>query len=387
MTESLSYPLIRRAIAETPWAILPDKLADIMAVVAYRASGGTISDDEIQAVVGAFRDRPRPQSSGDIAVLPLMGTISHRMGLLAQSSGGTSVEAWGKSFRALVADPSIGGIVIDVDSPGGSVSGIDEITSEIHRARGTKPITAVANTLMASAAYWIGSAADEVVVSPSAQVGSIGVIAAHEDKSGLYEKMGVKVSLISAGKYKAENNPFEPMTDEGKAAIQKRVDESYGMFTRAVARNRGVTVEQVRANFGEGRLVSAREAVRLGMADRVATIDDVISGMSRRLSAPVAVAASPQLTFDAHAETVLTAVEGLHARIAALTALRAGRRSPVAEDNVPRLEAHADVYEAIAREYRALVAQARQTASAPAEADRLLLDFLALEARRLGVPI
>lgn len=282
MPDQLLYPHIRRAIQETPWAILPGKLADIMDFVAFKAQGGELTAAQVRERLGAASDRPRAQSSGEVAVLPIVGTIAHRAGLLNEASGGTSVQGLMSQFRALVRDPDISAIVLDVDSPGGAVAGIDEFAAEIYRARGTKPIVAVANTVMASAAYWLGSAADEVVATPSALVGSIGVIGAHEDQTGLYEKMGVKVSLISAGKYKAENNPFEPLTDEGRAYLQTRVDESYGRFTRAVARQRSVPVDSVRNGYGEGRVVGADEAVKLGMVDRIATIDEVIRTIPRR---------------------------------------------------------------------------------------------------------
>lgn len=390
MTADLSYPRIRRAIAETPWAIVPEKLADIMAVVAIRAAGGELTDEEIQQRIGAAvrRQQPAPRAT-DIALLPLLGTISHRMGMMPRSSGGTSVEEFRGMFRAAVADPQVSAIVIDVDSPGGTVSGVDELAAEIYRARGTKPITAVANTLMASAAYWIASAADEIVITPSGEAGSIGVIAAHEDQSAWYERMGVKVSLITAGRFKAENNPFEPLTDEGRAAIQARVDESYGHFTRAIARHRGVSVETVRGEFGEGRMYGAREAVRRGMADRVATLDAVLADAGvRQVDRPQQAAQIHTLTFEDQAREALTAAQALQSRVEALTALRVGRPSPVAADNVPLITAHRDAYLAIARAYDELLASVPGATTLPHEAaSGVLLDFLAVEARRNGVSV
>jgi signal peptide peptidase SppA len=281
MAETLKYSRIRSAIAETPWAILPGKLSDIMEFIAFKAQGGELTAEEVRERLGAASTQ-RAQSSGDVAVLPILGTIAHRAGLLQEASGGTSVQSLTAQFRALVRDPSVSAIVFDVDSPGGAVAGIEEFATEVYRARGTKPIVAVANTVMASAAYWIGTAADEVVATPSALVGSIGVIGAHEDLSASYEKLGVKVSLISAGKYKAENNPFEPLTDEGRAHLQSRVDESYTRFTRAVARHRSVPIDNVRNGYGEGRVLSSRDALEAGMVDRIATIDEVIRTIPRR---------------------------------------------------------------------------------------------------------
>ena len=211
--------------------------------------------------------------------MPIVGTIAHRANMLAESSGGTSVQAMTQQFRALVNDPSISAIVLDVDSPGGNVAGIQEFAQEIYQARRSMPIVAVANSMMASASYWLASSASEIVATPSSTLGSIGVIAAHEDASKYLDQQGIKMSLITAGKYKGRNNPYEPITEEGRAALQKRVDETYATFTRTVARNRGVKVDDVRTGFAEGDVVGAEEAVKLGMADRVATIESVVSDL------------------------------------------------------------------------------------------------------------
>jgi ClpP class serine protease len=128
-----------------------------------------------------------------------------------------------------------------------------------------------------AAAYWIASAADELVVTPSGQVGSIGVFAAHEDISKAAEMQGVKVTLISAGQYKTEGNPFEPLSAEARAAMQKDVNTFGDMFVNAVARNRGVGAYSVKAGFGQGRMVMAQDAVKASMADRVATLDETLA--------------------------------------------------------------------------------------------------------------
>lgn len=273
-------PGITALVMNTPWAITSDKLQVILDVLAYHAMGGTLTAEEIQERIGAASARPAPRATGAIAVLPLYGVIAPRMDLMTQSSGGTSVETFTKSFRAAVADSTVGAIVIDVDSPGGAVNGVDELSTEIHKARGTKPVVAVANSLAASAAYWIASATDELVVTPSGEVGSIGVLAAHEDASAAYETAGVRMTLITAGKYKAEGNPYEPLTEEARAAMQERVDEYYSMFTKAVARNRGVGVAAVREGYGEGRVVGARKALEAGMVDRIATLDETIDRLA-----------------------------------------------------------------------------------------------------------
>jgi signal peptide peptidase SppA len=200
-------------------------------------------------------------------------------------SGATSAEAFGASVQAAAADPAVGAILIDVDSPGGAVSLIPETAQIVADAALAKPVVAIANTLMASAAYWLASQASEVVITPSGMAGSIGVLAMHADNSARLEQMGVDVSLIHAGQFKAEGNPFQPLTDEARADIQAKVDEFYGMFVDGVAQGRGVAASMVRDGFGQGRVVTAAEAVKAGMADRVATFDQTVEELLVRASA------------------------------------------------------------------------------------------------------
>lgn len=279
----MSKSYILQAFIETPWAILPHKLEALKDIVARHINGEKLTAEEIETRIhGATRPVERRVNS--VAILPLFGTIFPRGNLMTQMSGATSAESIGAKFAQLLKDPDVGAIVLDVNSPGGQIGGIEELSKQIFDARGKKPILAVANHLMASAAYWIASAADEIVVSPSGDVGSVGVFAVHEDISAALEQEGVKISLISEGRYKTEGNPYEPLSDEARDAIQARVREAYDTFVEAVARNRGVNPAVVRNGFGEGRVVGARDAVKLGMADRVETLNDTIN----RLLTPTA---------------------------------------------------------------------------------------------------
>lgn len=215
--------------------------------------------------------------SGNIAVLNLFGPIEQRLSWIGEMFGGTGTEAFGATFDTLMADKSIKAIVLNVDSPGGTVNGVEELSQKIFDARGGKKIIAVANSDMASAAYYVASAADEIVVSPSGEVGSIGVIAVHVETSKMDESIGWKATVIKAGKYKWEANPYEPLSDEARDSIQASVDRYYGMFTKAVARNRGTTAGAVKAGYGQGRMLGAADAVEAGLADRVDTLESVLS--------------------------------------------------------------------------------------------------------------
>jgi signal peptide peptidase SppA len=271
------YSRIVRAIRETPWAIQPAKLEAICELIELRAQGIIIrGSEEFQNPTFAAASVPA-KTGGAIAVLPLFGVISQRMSMMDEISGGTSTEKFTSAFRAALNDSSVKAIVLNIDSPGGSVYGVDELSSEIYKARGQKQIVAIANSLSASAAYYIGSAAEEFNVTPGGEVGSIGVFCAHFDESKFMEGMGVQPTLISAGKYKTEGNPYQPLTEEAKAALQSRVDDYYGMFLDAVARNRNTTAKKVTDGYGQGRVVGATEAVSTGLADRVSTFDQVLS--------------------------------------------------------------------------------------------------------------
>jgi signal peptide peptidase SppA len=278
---SQRIPHVVRLVQERPWAILPATLEAILDVVSLHAAGERFTPEEIQARIGAAA-KPAAERAGVVAILPLFGVISQRMNMMTDVSGGTSTEAFGRAFREAVADPAVEAIVLAVDSPGGSVFGIDELGAEIFDARSQKPIVAVADSLAASAAYWLAAQASELVVTPGGQVGSIGVFAAHRDLSKAYADAGMKHTLISAGKYKTEGNPYGPLTDDARAAMQDTVDQYYGLFVKAVARGRGVSVGDVRGGFGEGRVVTAKDAVAARMADRIDTLANTVNRLASR---------------------------------------------------------------------------------------------------------
>jgi len=281
----MRYSAIVRALFGSVWAILPEKLEAIAQFLDLKASGGSVAPEVLAAIqadnaISAARARAlNADRPGSVVVLPLYGIINQRAAGDFSGPQGTSVQEFTQQFRAAMNDPNVKAIVIDVDSPGGTVSGVDELATEIYTARkqGTKKITAVSNCLCASAAYYLASQANEVCVSPSSQTGSIGVYQLHEDDSTALENVGVKFTFISAGKYKTEGNNFQPLDEEARAAMQETVDDFYGMFTEAVARGRGVAVKAVVNGFGEGRCLTAQNAVKQGLADRIATLDEVLS--------------------------------------------------------------------------------------------------------------
>lgn len=290
----LKYQSIIRAFAGEPWAIYPEKMKAMAAVLEIRANGGAVPEDTIKAVEqeAAERRAKIPKVSGVVAVVPIMGTLVQRFGMFSRSSGFESTEYLGRVIDELARNESVGAIVLQIDSPGGSVFGTQELAQKIFDARKLKTIVAIADPMAASGAYWLGSQAEYFYCAPSGMVGSIGVIWVHADFSAANEMAGVKYTYITSGRYKAEGNEDEPLADETKAHFQEQSNDYYEAFVSDIARGRGVTTKVVKQAFGEGRMLLADAALEAGMIDKVATMEQVLIELGARkpVSSPSAAA-------------------------------------------------------------------------------------------------
>lgn len=297
----MNRQLLLSEFLTTPWALMPERL-QAMAGVLTRWSAGEPPTDEAMFQIQServLRDTRKQMAAANagsgIAVLPLYGVVTQRGNMVDDISGpgSTSTQQFTSALRQVLADDTVGQILIDIDSPGGSVYGVAELASEIVKARAQKPVVAVANSLAASAAYWIGCAASEFYVTPGGEVGSIGVWQAHFDYSKALEEEGVKTTLVSAGKFKVEGNPYVPLDPEAQAFMQSRVDDYYNAFIQAVAVGRGVSVDDVRNGMGEGRVLGADAALAQRMVDGIASFDDVLARMQAKVTGN-AVRSQPQ---------------------------------------------------------------------------------------------
>lgn len=275
----MKYANILATFFSQAWAILPEKYAEIRAFLRLKANGGEVSAEQIAAIAGARRT-DGVQMLGRVAVLPVMGVISQRVSMMDRASGGVSTEEIGQTLDSLVADKQVSSIVMAFDSPGGSVSGLPELAAKIRAARDQKKIIGLADSMAASAAYWLISQTSEVVVTPSGQVGSIGVIAAHDDITGALEQMGVKTTLITSAPHKAELYPESQLSDEARADMQAKVDKYHAMFVADIAAGRGITSRAVEKNFGGGRMLLAKDALAAGMVDKIATGEQLLSKLA-----------------------------------------------------------------------------------------------------------
>lgn len=324
-------------VIHSPWAVRKELLPRIAALLTGRLAGDQPSalpneGGEPEAALGRGTSM-----SASVAVIPLQGLILPKTSLLSMIfGGGGGLQLFRAQLREALSSDDVGSILINVDSPGGRLDLVTETAADIRAAAEQKPVVAVANTMAASAAYWLASQANELVVTPSGQVGSVGVYAVHEDWSKYEEELGIDVTLISAGKYKTEGNPFEPLGEEAKEAIQARVNEGYEQFVADVAKGRGTTPKAVRSDFGEGRMLGPKDAVKQKMADRVDTLEGTLLRMARggRRSAG---SGRQGLQFTDHIASVVAEVDEVIDRAADVVAKRAEKGKEIGEESKDQL--------------------------------------------------
>lgn len=266
-------------VLTSPWAIVPAKLFEIQEIYRTHLRGDKIDIKAIEAKTKPMDDKKESyQVINDTAIVPVQGVIAKRMNLFTQISGGVSTQLVGRDIKAALADDSIKSILLDIDSPGGTVDGTQELANIIFVGRDKKPIVAYSDGIIASAAYWIGSAADRIYISgDTIDIGGIGVVGSHVDYSGWEKKVGVKTTEIYAGKYKRITSQYKPLSKEGKQSIQDQVDYLYSIFVDQVAKQRGVSSEIVLKNMADGRIFIGQQAITAGLVDGVSTLDRLIN--------------------------------------------------------------------------------------------------------------
>ena len=265
--------LITDAVLNMPWAILPAKLIDILGVLYSKEHDELIDNEKLEAKVEATINADKRYAVEDgIATIPIYGILAKRFNIIMALSGGTSYELLEKDIQAALSDNDVKALFLDTESPGGAVDGMTDVADIIYNARnGEKPIMAFANGLMASAAYYIGSAADYIVSANSTtQVGSIGVIMSpHLDYSKRYAKEDIKVTTFFAGKYKMTPNKYTPLSKDDKNYIQDKLNYLYSLFIDAVAKHRDSTPDTVNNDMSEGRIFVGNQALDVGLIDDI----------------------------------------------------------------------------------------------------------------------
>jgi ClpP class serine protease len=274
------------------WAIMPDALATIVSI----AERTNLPLEALEAQRGEKLKNAYAVTVRDgIATIPVAGPMFRYASFFTRISGATAYEDVARDFSAALDDPRIRGIVLSIDSPGGEVNGNAELSQMVYDARGKKPVVAYVSHLGASAAYWLASSADFVVISPTAILGSIGVAATVRKSNG-------KETTFDVVSTQSPKKRLDPATDDGLAAIQATLDALATVFVETVARNRGVTPEQVLADFGQGGVFVGQDAITAGLADAIGSYEGVIAQL-RDGKAPSRTATRPGMTSAASAVT------------------------------------------------------------------------------------
>ncbi len=271
-------------IVGRPWAIQAELAGHVHGIVMREGIGGLRHLAELKRDVHAYDDRAararrRDKDGGDaVAVVSIQGTLTQRAEAISSIDSTRSTDDIAHEVMAAVAMREVGAVLLNVDSPGGEAFGLTEAFSSIRRAAQQKPVIASVNSIAASAALYLASAATEVWITPSGQIGSLGVYSLHVDASKAIEKAGESWEFIVAddSPHKVEGAPTGPLTESARADLQRMVNRYMALFVRDVAVGRGVSESHVRERFGRGRMLSPQEAVAVRMADRIGSFDEAL---------------------------------------------------------------------------------------------------------------
>lgn len=260
---------------------------------------------DVQAAGGKSGEKSKSFTvyNGNVAVIGIDGTITKYGSSL--SAAGSTLYAQ-QRLRAAAKDPDITGILLHIESPGGTVAGVHELAQEVVTSKAQKPVWTYFEDIGASAAYWIGSQADMIYANEMANVGSIGVYMVVEDLSQLASDTGIKVHVIRNGDFKGAGTPGTEITDEQLANWQRGVDAIAGKFHGAVMSARGFTAEQMQA-LADGRVHMAEDALQLGLIDSISTLDEVLAALSEERPLGAAASVPDQLGGDSMSQTTAPA--------------------------------------------------------------------------------
>jgi capsid assembly protease len=245
--------------SRTPiWAIRSEAVASALTALRNVEARGTWEAAK-PSIVGP--------STNKVAIIPVQGVLSKD----GPSWYGSNYDTISKALEDATSNPDVKHIVLQVDSPGGEVTGLPETAALVASAAQKKPVTAMVEGMSASAAYLLSSQARDIVLTPSGEVGSVGVRMMHVDMSKMLEDAGYKVTELYSGDFKTEWSPFKPLSEEAQADMKPRLENVHAQFIQAVAEGRGHrATEDIKAKrFGEGRMFDAPVALSHGMVDRV----------------------------------------------------------------------------------------------------------------------
>lgn len=264
------------AFSQGAWAIDAGHFSEL------RRLAGAMARSDVAAVQRFVPDAPDPLAypvENGVALISIIGVLQPRDSWLGRLLGGCALDGVQSALSAAAADSAVRSIVLEIDSPGGAVAGVQQVADLIARIRGDgKRVLAWADGMCASGAYWIASAAERILVADATtMMGSIGVVATHVDESQSEAQAGLKMTEITAGRYKAVASSHKPLSEDGRATLQARVDAIYKVFVDAVATGRRRPVAEVLERMADGRVFVGHDAIKAGLADGVARLDMVMN--------------------------------------------------------------------------------------------------------------
>ncbi len=274
------FPYLMSRLVGTPLLIARPKLDVILDVMHRKLSGETMQRPQQQSLrVGGFSF-----AEGGVAIIPVLGTLVRRSTFLSAESGLTSYHDIEEMAEDAFTDPMVSAVLLEIDSCGGEAGGVFDLAEKLRRLAmdSRKPLWAVADEAALSAAYAIASAADQIWLTRTAEVGSIGVVAVHTDQSAADKEMGLSYSFIHAGRHKIDANPHEPLSDSARDSIQQDVDALHQQFAALVAGHRNLSPDAVLGT--EAAVYRGQAAIAAGLADRVGTLAEALDALRAHVS-------------------------------------------------------------------------------------------------------
>ena len=278
----MKFAHLAQRLFNTPLAIHPAKAEVVMAALSDRLGISHIAhlnghnSMALEEDYGDFRSAGTTSRNGydlvaGVAIIPITGTLVQKLGTLRPYSGMTGYDGIRQNILAALSDPEVRALALDIDSPGGEVSGCFDLADMIYQSRGTKPIWGILDEAAYSAAYAIASACDYITVPRTGGTGSIGVISMHVDWSKALDSSGFKVTFITYGDRKADGAAEIPLSPDALVRFQSDIDTMGELFVNTVARNRALDPETVRDTQAATYL--GKSGVELGLADIVLSPD------------------------------------------------------------------------------------------------------------------
>lgn len=268
------------AALNAAWAMSEEWIETVLTIAsrANDVSPAALEGYRAARVKGADRLTARD----GVGIITARGPMFRYANLFTEFSGATSYDTLRLDLQAALDNPDIRAILLNIDSPGGEVSGVGELANAVYDARKIKRIVSYGGGTMASAAYWLAAAGSEIVISDTAVLGSIGVKGAYVDKHKVDESRGVRTHEFISSQSPNKSRAGDLDTEDGRAKIQRMIDALAQVFVESVAQYRGgdMTAEDVIAKFGAGDVKVGLEAVKAGMADRIGNFEQVVSELA-----------------------------------------------------------------------------------------------------------